>query len=153
MASATGRRAPEPLRARAARAWANRGLLAEATIAVVAASIAIRLVPFRRLASWMGASAAAVGGDAKADEVARVRWAVDAVANRAPWRTVCFQRGLAAHAVLRRRGVPSTLHYGVRQTADAGLKAHVWVTAGVHPVMGVEDAAGFQRLASFPPAT
>lgn len=87
------------------------------------------------------------------DEVARVRWAVNAFADRAPWRAVCFQRGLAAHAMLRRRGLPSTLHYGVRNTEDAQLKAHVWVTVGPHPVVGVAEAAQFHRLASFPPLT
>lgn len=126
----------------------------EAGAAVAAASVAIRFVPFRKLASWMGSPGRLRPQKREtADVVARVRWAVNAVANRAPWRAVCFQRGLAAHAMLRRRGLPSTLHYGVRHTAEAELKAHVWVTAGALPVVGVEEAAGFQRLASFPSAT
>lgn len=154
LAFATGKRAPEPLKVRLGRAWTNRGVLAEAAAAVAAASLAIRVVPFRRLAGWMGTPTRSDPGDAGgAEGVARVRWAVNAFANRAPWRAVCFQRGLAAHFMLRRRGLPSTLHYGVRHTDEAKLKAHVWVTAGPHPVVGVEDAAEFQRLASFPPAT
>jgi len=58
-------------------------------------------------------------------------------------------RGLAVHVMLRRRGIASFLHYGVAQS-DA-LKAHVWVSAAGRDVIGGEEAAGFTRLATYPP--
>ena len=127
-------------------------MFAEALPALVLASLAVKLAPFRRVAAW------ARGRDRKAsvamDQAAlrKARWAVEAWARRVPWRAVCFQRGLAAHAMLQRRGVASTLHYGVAQPRQAGLKAHVWVTAGHLDVLGVRESAGYARLASFPPA-
>jgi len=83
-----------------------------------------------------------------ADEV---RWAVLAAARRAPWRTACFPRGLAAQIMLRRRGVPARLYYGARSDDSAGLAAHVWVRAGGRMVVGGEGAEDFAVLAVFPP--
>jgi GNAT superfamily N-acetyltransferase len=124
-------------------------LLAEALATLALASLAIALLPFRKVA----AAASAGGrkpGPARADDVARARWAVQAWARRVPWRTVCFQRGLALHWMLRRRGIGSVLLYGARRDAD-GLAAHVWVDVDGETVIGGEEAAGFACLARFPP--
>jgi hypothetical protein len=88
---------------------------------------------------------------AEARLLARVRWSVDAWARRVPWRAVCFQKGLAAHWMLRRRGIASVLHYGAAQAPDEGLSAHVWVSVGRTIVTGGGEAPRFARLASFPP--
>ncbi|MEO8113933.1 MAG: lasso peptide biosynthesis B2 protein, partial [Phenylobacterium sp.] len=80
----------------------------------------------------------------------RVRWAIVAVARRLPWRALCFEQGLAAHWMLRRRGTPATLHYGVAGSAEAGLKAHVWVRDGQRAIVGCELADRFTELAVFP---
>jgi hypothetical protein len=133
---------------------ANRRVLAEALISLAVASLAVRILPFRRVAAWMGAGRSGGGGP---DEAAAARlvnqcaWAVRSWADRVPWRAVCFQRGLALHLMLRRRGIRSLLHYGVAQD-DKGLRAHVWVTASGRTVMGGEDAPGFTCLATFPAA-
>jgi Transglutaminase-like superfamily len=131
----------------------NRRLLGEALPALVLASLAIRLAPFRRVAA-----AASRGGRGAAGAVAdeaflrKARWAVEAWAKRVPWRTVCFQKGLALHFMLRRRGIGSSLHYGVaRDPEGGGLKAHVWVSVGGRAVIGGEEAAGFACVAVFPP--
>jgi hypothetical protein len=129
---------------------ANRRLLAEALPALALASLAVKLVPFRRLAAWCSRSR--LRACAAADEafLRKARWSVEAWAKRVPWRTVCFQKGLALHLMLRGRGIPSVLHYGVRKDAGAGLKAHVWLTVGGRPVIGGEEAPAFACLASFP---
>jgi hypothetical protein len=130
---------------------ANRRLLVEALPALALASLAVKLAPFRRVAAW--ASRWGRGGGGGADEafLRKARWSVDAWARRVPWRTVCFQKGLALHFMLRRRGIASVLHYGVRQEAEAGLKAHVWVTVDGRFAIGGEEAPGFACLATFPP--
>lgn len=131
---------------------ANLILLGEALVLLAGCSIAIRLVPFRRLAALMGrARAVGTGQEAGADRlVARCRWAVTAWADRVPWRTVCFQRGLALHLMLLRRGIGSRLNYGVKQDDGRGLQAHVWVSVGARTVLGGEEAPSFACLASFP---
>jgi hypothetical protein len=129
----------------------NRRLLAEALPALALASLAVRLAPFRRIAAI--ASRPGRRRDGAADEafLRKVRWAVEAWAKRVPWRTVCFQKGLAVHFMLRRRGIASTLHYGVAREDGSGLKSHVWVTVGGRAVVGGEEAPRFACVATFPP--
>ena len=132
--------------------WEDRVLLLEAGSALTTASIAIRLLPFR----WLAGRLSEGGARRNADEVRavtdirRVRWAVEACARRLPWRIVCFQKGLALHRLLHRRGIATTLHYGVAQDAERGLTAHVWVTYGGEPVIGGKEAIGYACLATFP---
>jgi hypothetical protein len=124
-------------------------LLAEALPTLVWASLAISVLPFRRVA----AAASLPRRNVRPPDAAAARkiaWAVNAWARRVPWRAVCFQRGLAAHRMLRRRGYESVLHYGVAQSQGEGLKAHVWVALGGEAVIGGEEAPGFTCLTVFP---
>ena len=129
-------------------AWRERLLLGEALAALALASLAIALLPFRAVAA--AASRGRARGEADAETVDAVRRAVEAWARRVPWRAVCFQRGLAVHWMLRRRGIGSLLHYGVRQGEDRKLAAHVWVSAGGRDAIGGKEAAGYACLATFP---
>jgi hypothetical protein len=124
-------------------------LFAEALAALALASLAIAVLPFRRVA----AAASSAGAGASVSDpatVRRVRGAIQGWARRVPWKAVCFQRGLALHWMLRRRGIPSVLLYGARREGD-GLAAHVWVDVEGETVIGGEEAPGFACLARFPP--
>ena len=123
-------------------------LLAEALAALALASLAIAVLPFRKVAG----AASARGRRTRRDDpemVRRVRGAIQGWGRRVPWKAVCFQRGLALHWMLRRRGIRSVLLYGVRQRED-GLAAHVWVDVDGKTVIGGEEAPGFACLARFP---
>lgn len=132
--------------------WGNRALLLEAAAALTSASLAIRLLPFRRLAGRLseGGSGGAGRSLNARHEIKRVRWAIESCAQRLPWRIVCFQKGLALHRLLQRRGVPTMLHYGVAQNPERGLTAHVWVTFEGEAIIGGEEAIGYTCLATFP---
>lgn len=123
-------------------------LLAEAGAAVLAASVAIRLAPFRSLAEHLSR-----GGknepQADKETVYWLRRAVLAWARRLPWRTLCFEQGLAAYWLLRRRSLKATLHYGAA-TIDGDVKAHVWLTSGRTEVIGCENKEDYGLLARFP---
>ena len=129
---------------------ARRGLLIESLACLLVASLALAVLPFRRVVDLPSAWRAGRPGPVPAELlVAEVHWAVTAAARRLPWRALCFHQGLAAQMLLRRRGVASTLHYGARLGPGQDLKAHVWVTSGDLEVIGCESAAEFGRLASF----
>jgi hypothetical protein len=127
-------------------------ILMEALLILAAASVAIALLPFRRVAVLASRFHRRERGVIDAWTVSKCRWAVGAWADHVPWRAVCFQRGLALHLMLRRRGIPSLLHYGVAQTAEKGLSAHVWISAEELLVMGGKEAANYTCLATFPRA-
>lgn len=126
--------------------WA---LLAEAVLMTGAASLAIRALPFRRVAKL--ASGRAARATHAASVAATVR-AVETAGRHVPWRAVCFQRGLALHWMLRRRGIASVLHYGVSPPAAGPITAHVWVSVEDEIVLGASGIQGHVGIAQFPSA-
>ena len=73
----------------------------------------------------------------------RVRWAVEAVARHSPVAFVCFPQTLAGYTMLRRRGVQSTMVYGVARSPVNKLTAHTWLMVGDKVVLGGEGSAPF----------
>lgn len=126
----------------------DRLLLAEAVLALGLSSAMIRALPFRRVVAFAKAPLRQRPGSPGVD-VARMRWAVEASARRAPWRAVCFQRALALHMLLRRRGVASGLHYGISRPADGALAAHVWLSVDGTTVIGGEAEPHHVPVATF----
>lgn len=78
-------------------------------------------------------------------EAKRVGYVIGAGAARLPWHPNCLPQALAAHRMLRRRGIPSRLHLGVA----AGREAHAWVTVGDRAVIGAAGRERFVPLAAF----
>ena len=131
----------------------DRLLLIEATLWLAIAGFAIAVLPFRnvgRLAT-RPVRRPVLPQQARLTEVRRIRWAIVAAATRVPWRAMCFQQGLAAQFMLRRRGIPSVLYFGAAPDDERGLCAHVWVRDGDVDVIGGEIASRFAVLARFPP--
>jgi hypothetical protein len=59
-----------------------------------------------------------------------------------------YPRALAAHAMLRRRGIASRVCLGVARAGDK-LAAHAWVEIGEDKVLGGAEANEFARIAEF----
>ena len=125
-------------------------LLFEAFVALMVCSAAIGLLPFRLVGRLASRPVRVPPPHEHSRLTDKVTWAVAACARRVPWRTVCFQQGLAVQIMLRRRGVASTLYFGAARDEDRGLAAHVWVRLGGRDVIGCEVAERFAVLASFP---
>jgi hypothetical protein len=127
----------------------ERAALAEAMLELAVARARVVLRPFREVADAASRPPPAAAGEAA--EVRRdIAWAVTTAARRAPWRAKCLEQGLAAQAMLRRRGVAGVLHYGIKRGAGGDLTAHVWVTACGQDVVGGAHATGFVEMARFP---
>jgi hypothetical protein len=132
--------------------WQDRLLLLESVVYLAIAGFAIRALPFR----FIGRLAERPNGGMELPRhirlttVRRVRWAISQATARVPWQTMCFQQGLAAQLMLRRRGLPSVLYYGAAQHEPIGLHTHVWVRVGDIDVIGTESVDRFAVLATFP---
>lgn len=132
--------------------WSDRALLCEGMVCLSLASLAITAIPSRIIqltATWNSRRAVPSPHERLAIR-ARTRWAVLACARWVPWRAVCYQQGLAAQWMLRRRGIPSVLYYGAAPDEEKGLLVHVWVRDGEIDVIGGEGASRFAVLATFP---
>jgi hypothetical protein len=125
----------------------QRAYLREAFVALLLARLAVGLVPPARLFAWAGRPPRHVRRFA-ADETGWVAWAVGNIAAR-PWiNALCLPRALAAHAMLRRRGVASRLCLGVARDGNQ-IAAHAWVEVGGSKIAGETEAERFTRLAAF----
>jgi hypothetical protein len=133
------------------RRWRDFPLVGEAVVMLVLAGLAIRMVSFPGI---LNLAARPVSGPLPSPACrlalgARIGWVVPASARRLPWRAKCFPQGLAAQWMLRRRGIPSTFHYGA-SVIDAGLEAHVWVSDGDTAIVGGRDAPLMRELVRAP---
>ena len=131
----------------------NRRLVVETMLGLALARIVIALLPVRRigwLASWP-ARRPEPPPTTRTEIIRRIRWAITACASHAPWRAMCFEQGLAAQFLLRRRGIPAVLYVGAALDSQTGFAAHVWVRDGEVDVVGGEASGRFGLLTSFPP--
>lgn len=133
--------------------WPDRLLFAEALLSLAVARLAVVVLPFRVLARHLGTH---MGESPRADDPAaeaprRVAWAVAAASRRVPWRSMCLEQGLAAKAMLRRRGIPNTLYLGVARALDPAdsVDAHAWVRAGTLHVTGGRDQSRYAVVSTF----
>src|SRR5258708_35261865 len=81
-------------------------LLWEALIALAIARTAMALLPFRRIAAWMGTPGAETPATATVAEINKaneIGWAVGVVARRAPWDGGCPPQAPAATRQLGHR--------------------------------------------------
>ena len=140
------------LRKLCAKPASRRILLVEALMYLLLARCVLVFLSFRQL-SWL------LNLKVRKHEVREavrqllrkeVSWAVNTVAECLPVKMVCFPRGIAAQAMLRRRGIKSTLYYGVSKLPDRGLVAHVWVKDGSDGVVGHANAKLYTVIMSYP---
>jgi hypothetical protein len=125
----------------------RRIYLREAAVMLLLARLAARFVSPAHLFAWADRPPRRVRRFA-ADEAKWVSWAVETIGSK-PWmNALCLPRALAAHAMLRRRGIASRLCLGVARQ-DGAVTAHAWIEIGKHRIDGETGAEGFTRLAAF----
>jgi hypothetical protein len=117
----------------------------EAAMKLSAARLAVRLLPAAWLFAWADRPLRRVCRFS-AEEANWVAWAVDRAGARAD--APCLPRALAAHAMLRRRGIASRLCLGVARSGDE-VTAHAWIEVGQNKIVGGDEAKGFTPLAAF----
>jgi len=127
-------------------------LTAEALVLLVIFRVCLAVVPVRRIIGAIAHGKRAQTSDdaAVAERAAftarRVQWAVSAAARHSVVEFVCFPQALAGYTMLRWRGVPSTIVYGVARSPEGELRAHTWLTVGDRMVLGGESADEFSAL-------
>jgi len=134
-------------------------LVAEATVSMAVARISLAVFPFRKVAKGFGAfvppgdprvSAKAEGAGAGDARAAReIGWAVRTAAPWMPFRSVCLQQAMAAHAMLKRRGIGSVMHFGAGKSVEKPLDAHAWLDAAGVKVTGYPVAAYLSEIGCF----
>jgi hypothetical protein len=139
--------------------WHERALLAEAVAHLLVARIKVATVPFKKIAKRLGefvppndariASVRAPAPPEQARTAEQVGWAVTRAANHIPFKAVCLPQAMAAHAMLRRRGIASAMHFGARRSDEKPIDAHAWLDAAGVEVTGYPLSAGMTEIGCF----
>ena len=110
----------------------------------------VRLVPRRRLGPLLGVEgppdARPEAPPAAPEVVRQVRRALERASRATP--DTCLAQALAGRAMLRRRGLASTLSLGVRR-ADGDLAFHAWLRSGGALVNGTAGPGVYTVLATY----
>jgi hypothetical protein len=124
----------------------RRIYLREASVTLVLARLALRLIAPARIFAWVDRPPRCLARFSN-DEIDWVAWAVETIAARRP-ANQCLACALAAHAMLRRRGIASRVCLAVARE-DREVAAHAWVEAGNDKFVGDTGGQRFIRIAEF----
>lgn len=128
-------------------------LILEATFYLLAARVALKIVPFRKISAFLRRPIKEdrISNDKKEKLETEVNWAIRLAAKNLPGETVCFPRAIAAQKMLRRHGIRATLYYGARTVSEQGLEAHVWLQDGEKGIIGYQTNHEYKVLARYQP--
>jgi hypothetical protein len=124
-----------------------RTYLAEATITLFLARIAVSVIPASRIFAWASKPPSRIRRF-NTDEIGWVLRAMNAAAERSKTKPLCLPRALATHSMLHRRGIISRVCLGVARQ-EGEFAAHAWVEVGNDRVIVDPGAHAFTRLAEF----
>jgi hypothetical protein len=127
-------------------------LIIEAWLLIMVAAFAVRFFKFQTLRKIASRPLRPKPETKAAAEtlLPKVRSAVAIAARRSPFRSLCFEQGLTAQLMLRRRGINSILFYGLNSSAEKTLGAHVWVMVDDFPICGERLAGNFAVMITMP---
>ena len=127
-----------------------RRLRLEATFYLVAARLAVAVLPYRLLTRVfeLPARSPELAGPEREQACREVRAAIHHAHHWVPG-SVCLPKAIAAQAMLRRRGIATTLHFGVATRPAAAFGSHAWVTDGDVGVTGLRASRHYTPVASY----
>lgn len=120
----------------------------EALLALALAWTLVFVLPFRLLARLLKRGAGATPVPAHLAAARGLARRIVHLAPRFPGRTTCLVRALAGWLMLRRRGIPAVVRFGVRLD-DGKLAAHAWLLVNGVAVLGGAEAGGFTPIGDF----
>ncbi len=123
----------------------------EALVWLVLARMAILVIPFRRMAPFLGQTMVETPFDASPQPTlpVQISWAVRTAGRHTPWESTCLARAMAAKMMLKGRGLPSTLYLGLAKNGVQDLNAHAWLRCGDRILTGSRTYRQFTVIATF----
>jgi len=114
--------------------------------------LALLVVPFRRLAVFLGSQAEESPweeDDARVQVAGEIGRAVETACCFTPWKSKCFIQALTAKIMLRQLGIANTLYLGMDRNGRKEIEAHAWLRCGELIVTGGRGRERFTTLGKF----
>lgn len=123
----------------------------EACVAMGVARALVLTVPFRWIGHRLGEPGApGVSSDEPEPLGAlRVAHAIQIVHSHTPWNSNCLAQALAGRWMLKRRGFPSTIYFGIAKGPTGNLEAHAWLKGNRRILTGGGELERYATVASF----
>ena len=137
--------------------WARKRLYLEAAVWLLLSWGLVRGLPFRFWSHWLGeqrpADAEPVAEEGEDPRVAPICRCIESINVRLGGRLTCLMLAMAAHWMLRRRRIASSLVLGTlaERAPDQRLKlkAHAWICHGSGVVLGGETGEAYSPISCF----
>jgi len=133
----------------------ERWLALEALAWLALARAAVLTLPFRWVAGRIGRplpgpiSMSEPMLQLPPPEARAVAQAILRVKRHTPWHSNCLAQALAGYCMLRRRGIPGTLCFGMAKNAQGELEAHAWLRSGGMVLTGGGRLNRYTLVAAF----
>jgi hypothetical protein len=79
-------------------------------------------------------------------EIEIIKWSVTVMSRYTPWRSNCFAQSLAAQKMLSRRGISSTIHFGIAIDDERTMAAHAWLMYKDTVITGEREKRRFNAI-------
>lgn len=114
--------------------------------------MALKLLPYQKISNFLKRPLGKkeIFGEERVKTEKEISWAIDSSCKHLPLKFVCFPRAIAAHEMLRRRGILATLYFGATTLAEEGLSTHAWLQDGPNGIVGHANAKDYNVLAQYP---
>ncbi|MFC2176409.1 lasso peptide biosynthesis B2 protein [Bacteroidota bacterium] len=118
------------------------------------ARILVLFVPFKKLAPKMGEhmKETTTPLSEQASETAlKIGRVIKKASQFTPVRSMCFEQAITANIMLQKRGIATTIYFGVLKQKDDGneMKAHAWIKAGGQTITGNRGMKKFTVVSTF----
>ena len=133
------------------RSVPEQSLFLEALFWLALSRLAIRTVPFRRIAPFLGQTMVETPAHALPEPAlpGRISWAVQTASRYTPWESKCLAQAMAAKMMLKLRRLPSTAYLGLLKEGEDGLKAHAWIRCGDRILTGAQGRRQYTVVGVF----
>lgn len=112
--------------------------------------VALKILPFKQLASAYERPRIGDGGHTRSQQdtqiAAAVKAAIQSAVNRLPKTCTCLCQALAAGRMLRRRDIASIVFIGAALDEAGEFESHAWIEAGAIIVAGATDVRRYKVM-------
>jgi hypothetical protein len=129
---------------------ADRILYLEAAFWLGISRLAISVVPFKRIAPFLGVHMASSDVNGNRQQTAsRVSCAIRVMSFHLPWECKCLAQAISGKMMLQKRKISSTLYLGMAKDENGVLSAHAWLRSGDAIITGGGNLQRFTVISTF----
>ena len=127
-------------------------LFIETSIILITVRLVILLFPFKMIAKLLGKHMTESPLKIPTNQLEKSRQigkSIKKISQYAPFRSMCFEQALTCKFMLNRRGISSTIYFGVVKNHNQKLKAHAWTRSGNQIITGAKGRHQFKVVSTF----